>query len=355
MDFGWVGVAIVAVIVLSRLLRKKPDPLFPNGPVTMTLGTGAAQRTFTAPDRTVMRVLWKEIYEERCYDTKPLTPVKDMAAAAAKAGRPLTVVDVGGNIGVFARYAAEQAYDAGAAVTVHTFEPIPPMFKLNVANTESLTQYGSSDKTKAVRHHNFGLTRTGGHTDKVTFQYFPGLPGNGTMKEDERAVFHGRLFADADGVKAYIEKLCKEAPALRVLFTLIYPIRAWVVKTWFEKRAAVTVPFDCVLKTAASVIESEGIERIDLLKIDVEGAEMDVMLGLGDSDWAKVGQVVAEVHDHDGRVALVKKLLTAQGFEVTVEQEEMFQLLNQPTFMAYAVRNPAKHAWVDGMGWVAKK
>lgn len=37
MDFGWVGVAIVAVIVLSRLLRKKPDPLFPNGPVTMTL------------------------------------------------------------------------------------------------------------------------------------------------------------------------------------------------------------------------------------------------------------------------------------------------------------------------------
>ena len=46
---------------------------------------------------------------------------------------------------------------------------------------------------------------------------------------------------------------------------------------------------------------------------------------------------------------------SAQGFEVTVEQEEMFQLLNQPTFMAYAVRNPAKHAWVDGMGWVAKK
>ena len=50
------------------------------------------------------------IYEERCYDTKPLTPVKDMAAAAAKAGRPLTVVDVGGNIGVFARYAAEQVH-----------------------------------------------------------------------------------------------------------------------------------------------------------------------------------------------------------------------------------------------------
>lgn len=69
---------------------------------------------------------------------------------------------------------------------------------------------------QAVRHHNFGLTRTGGHTDKVTFQYFPGLPGNGTMKEDERAVFHGRLFADADGVKAYIEKLCKVPPPGRM-------------------------------------------------------------------------------------------------------------------------------------------
>ena len=51
---------------------------------------------------------------------------------------------------------------------------------------------------------------------------------------------------------------------------------------------------------------------VTVLKIDVEGAEMDVMLGLGDSDWVKVDQVVAEVHDHDGRLAAVQKLLSTQ-------------------------------------------
>jgi hypothetical protein len=34
--------------------------------VTMVMEPGG--RAFEAPDRTLMRVLWKEIYEARCYD-----------------------------------------------------------------------------------------------------------------------------------------------------------------------------------------------------------------------------------------------------------------------------------------------
>ena len=38
-----------------------------------------------------------------------------------------------------------------------------------------------------------------------------------------------------------------------------------------------------------------GLERIDLLKIDVQRAEMDVLLGLDDAALAKVRQIVLEV------------------------------------------------------------
>lgn len=87
------------------------------------------------------------------------------------------------------------------------------MFKLNVENTTRLLGLGpwpvGVSGKDAVRHHNYGLTKVGEETDSVSFQYFPGLPGNGTMKEEERALFHGRLFSDAEGVKKYIDKLCK--------------------------------------------------------------------------------------------------------------------------------------------------
>jgi hypothetical protein len=37
------------------------------------------------------------------------------------------------------------------------------------------------------------------------------------------------------------------------------------------------------------------VQQIDLLKVDVEGAELDVLQGIGASQWAAIKQVVAEV------------------------------------------------------------
>jgi FkbM family methyltransferase len=58
---------------------------------------------------------------------------------------------------------------------------------------------------------------------------------------------------------------------------------------------------------------------IDLLKIDVEGAELEVMEGLGTSDWQRMRQCVPEVQDFDGRLDGVLGILDAQGFTVTTE------------------------------------
>ena len=66
--------------------------------------------------------------------------------------------------------------------------------------------------------------------------------------------------------------------------------------------------------------------------------ELEVLRGVGSAQWSMVKQVVAEVHDHEGRLAAVKSLLGKAGFKVTVEQEEMFATLGQPTYMVYGVR-----------------
>src|SRR5690606_10253133 len=50
----------------------------------------------------------------------------------------------------------------------------------------------------------------------------------------------------------------------------------------------------CPLRTLSDVIAEEHVERIDLLKIDVEKSELDVLSGLHDDDWRKIRQIVVE-------------------------------------------------------------
>ena len=70
----------------------------------------------------------------------------------------------------------------------------------------------------------------------------------------------------------------------------------------------------------------DQIARIDLLKIDCEGAEWEVLMGIQAADWPKIQQVVVEVHDHDGRAEQVRALLQGHGFSrITAEQEKALE------------------------------
>jgi len=50
----------------------------------------------------------------------------------------------------------------------------------------------------------------------------------------------------------------------------------------------------CQLKTISEVIRENGIERIDLLKVDAEKSESDVLAGIHEDDWRKIQQIVME-------------------------------------------------------------
>ena len=49
--------------------------------------------------------------------------------------------------------------------------------------------------------------------------------------------------------------------------------------------------------TVSDLIRNHGLARIDLLKIDVEGAELDVLRGIAHKDWQLIRQVA---HTYNG-------------------------------------------------------
>jgi 31-O-methyltransferase len=77
----------------------------------------------------------------------------------------------------------------------------------------------------------------------------------------------------------------------------------------------------CELTTLSAVLEREMIERVGLLKIDVERAEADVLRGIDGPDWERIDQIVLEVHDEDGRCEQIAEMLRAHGFDVVADSE----------------------------------
>ena len=89
--------------------------------------------------------------------------------------------------------------------------------------------------------------------------------------------------------------------------------------------------------TLSRVMGTDGLDRIDALKVDVEGAELDVLEGISYAHWGCVRQVALEGHDQDGRLDRVKALLSRHGFdriEVRVSAEHRQRELNNYLLLA---------------------
>jgi FkbM family methyltransferase len=62
---------------------------------------------------------------------------------------------------------------------------------------------------------------------------------------------------------------------------------------------------------------------IDLLKMDVEGAEWDALSSLRDETWSRISRVVVEVHTFGGhRLRDMEDLLQSRGYETHLSGEE---------------------------------
>ncbi len=91
--------------------------------------------------------------------------------------------------------------------------------------------------------------------------------------------------------------------------------------------------------TLSEFLETHRLARVDLLKIDCEGFELDVLEGLRAEHWPRVRQVVVEVNDQDGRADRIEALLRDHGFtEIARRHEDAFA--DTPHVNLYAQRGP---------------
>ncbi|HEV7810919.1 MAG TPA: amino acid adenylation domain-containing protein, partial [Candidatus Limnocylindrales bacterium] len=201
--------------------------------------------------------------------------------------RPGSVVfDVGANVGMFALYVGLRCPDA----KVYAFEPIPEIHRLLAMNA-GLYPWRIEPRQAAL----------GREPGSATFTYYPHV----SILSDRYADYE----EERDVILAFEANRGFAGPELEKLV---------------DDRLQ-TETIECPVRTVSQILAEEGLDRIDLLKIDVEKSEQDVLAGIADEDWPKIRQIAVEVHEIDSRVSRVCDLLHRQGFEVTVDQEAMLR------------------------------
>nr|QEO74861.1 phosphopantetheine-binding domain-containing pro [uncultured bacterium] len=131
--------------------------------------------------------------------------------------------------------------------------------------------------------------------------------------------FLSGLYADAledrELVRSYIRLTTQAGSEGAQTATTSHEIEELLDERFREERLNVR------LRTLSSVLHEYDVERIDLLKINVEKSEHEVLAGIADEDWSKVGQIAMELHDIEGRLDEITSLLVRHGFELTVEKD----------------------------------
>lgn len=188
------------------------------------------------------------------------------------------IFDVGANIGLFPLF-LNQSFNS---IKIYSFEPIPSIFEVLEKNMQLhsiknvfLFNYGISSENKA----------------EVGFTFYSNMAGNSTIKP--------------------LEKLQQR----NVMESFLTQEK---VEYYFQNQQV-----QGELRTLSSVISELEIDTINLLKIDVEGAEYEVLQGIEEKDWGKIKQIIAEVHDVEGRLDKIKNMLITHGFEIITEKNNL--------------------------------
>ncbi len=228
-----------------------------------------------------------------------------------------TIFDVGANIGLFSLWISQLC---NKNVSVYAFEPIPAIFDVLCANAQRFNP-------ERIKVFPFGLSQ---ESKTVTFAYHPNATPLSTAYPDnfnrERDNFKNIVLRNLRDAPPYIRRLRWLPPFLRSL------VLDQKLETAFQVKQVT-----CQMNTLSKMIREQDIQRIDLLKVDVEKSELDVLLGIEEQDWQKIKQAVIEVHDLEHRVEKIMALLKEHGLtEITVEQEPFFKDSN--IFSLYALR-----------------
>jgi natural product biosynthesis luciferase-like monooxygenase protein/FkbM family methyltransferase len=250
-------------------------------------------------------IIYREIFEDEVY---------------AKHGISINdgdcIFDVGANIGLFTLYVNQWHRN----LTVFAFEPIPPTFDLLRAN---VLLYGLE-----VNLYQCGLSDKSGESDFTFYPNAAGLSGRiSSVQQDKEAT--------RSIILSWLQKVAPDNGA-DVLS------RAELDEILEEQLQSET--YSCQLRTLSEIISEREIAQIDLLKVDVEGGEIDVLSGIREEDWPKVKQIVLEVHSKQN-LDRITELLERHGYtfrtEETLSGADADGAIGARVFMFYAM-HPSK-------------
>uniref|UniRef100_UPI00261D43A4 FkbM family methyltransferase n=1 Tax=uncultured Aquimarina sp. TaxID=575652 RepID=UPI00261D43A4 len=235
-----------------------------------------------------LEFLYKEIFETDTYSSYIDINEGDV------------IFDVGANIGIASLYFSQKEQN----LNIYSFEPISKLFNILTMN---LFTYAKNANFKVF---NCGLGEKE-ETD-IPFTFY----NNNTIISGQYA----EEKEDLELLNTYLNNVNKSDQNLK--------LSEFVINSKEE--------ILCQIKTISSIIKEENIEKIDLLKIDVEKAELDVLNGIEENDWNKIKQIVIEVHDKESRLEKIIKLLSEKGYKIDVEQES--DLINSKLYVVYGVK-----------------
>ena len=247
-------------------------------------------------------IVYKEIFEEQVYR---------MHGLEIKPGD--CIFDIGANTGLFAVYLSKTC----PGVRFFGFEPIPWIYDVLERNVKD--HPGIDAKLFKV-----GMSRRSG---EATFTYYPRMSCGSTMYPDNSAEETNRA---CDYVLTEIRKMPKiVAWPVAILPRPLKRFLALRVHRFYRKEETIT----CPLRTVSGMIRELALDRIDLLKVDAERAELDILAGIEDQDWPRIRQAVVEVHEEKD-LPSAETALKDRGFRVVVERHSVFTNIS----MLYATR-----------------
>lgn len=183
------------------------------------------------------------------------------------------IVDAGANVGVFSWFMKRQR----PAAEILAFEPVPEVAQAARMNVEHL----GLDK---VTVHTVALGAAS--AEARTMRYYPLRPSGSSVS-----------VADQVGLR---ERSAAWAP------------------TRLNDRMYRGREIDVPVAPLSGFLPDD--RRVDLLKIDVVGAELEVFAGLADRHWSAVDYVVVDAQNIDGRLQAVRAALEGRGFTVELRQ-----------------------------------
>lgn len=229
-----------------------------------------------------------------------------------------TVFDIGANVGIFTIWLHRQFQNS---LTIFAFEPVPAISKILKLNVKQLN-------SEHIHVFPYGISNT---SEPRVFTYFPNASPLSTAYPDNDPI-------EQDSLRKAVLSNLDVAPS-RIKRLRMFPpfLRSWLLNYEIKKAVSIPETIECQMKTVSQIIREHGIDRIDLLKVDVEKGEMDVLSGIEDQHWLKIRQIVLEVHNFDNRLEKIITMLKKHGFTHIVSDQDGL-LRGSSIFNLYAFR-----------------